>query len=117
FGLARIEEAVPLTRTGAMMGTPGYMAPEQQFGGDVDARADQYSFCVALRDALGGRPLDDKRWAAVPKPVRAAIARGLAYDPSQRFGAMDALLAILRGSRRRWVAGAAAIVVLGAAAG
>ena len=53
FGLARLDrdEASPiaasLTQTGAMMGTPGYMAPEQQFGSDVDARADQYSFCVA----------------------------------------------------------------------
>ncbi len=94
FGLARIDPdsasrspmAAPLTRTGAMMGTPGFMAPEQQFGSDVDARADQYSYCVALRAALGAD------WDAVPRGLRAVIARGLTYDPSERFPSMVALL-------------------------
>src|SRR3569623_1020509 len=68
FGLARLDEprAPQLTKTGVMMGTPGDMAPEQQFGSAVDARADQYSFCVALREALGGRPLGAARWTPVP---------------------------------------------------
>jgi predicted Ser/Thr protein kinase len=97
FGLARLDEpsAPQLTKTGAMMGTPGYMAPEQQFGSGVDARADQYSFCVALREALGGRPLDDARWKAVPEPVRAVVTRGLSYDPDERFPSLEALLAAL----------------------
>ncbi len=97
FGLARIDDhsAPPLTKTGVMMGTPGYMAPEQQFGSSVDARADQYSFCVGLREALGGRPLDDTRWKAVPEAVRAAVTRGLAYDPDERFASLEALLAAL----------------------
>ena len=98
FGLARLDDhsAPPLTRTGVMMGTPGYTAPEQQFGSGVDARADQYSFCVALREALGGRPLDDVRWKAVPEGVRAVVTRGLSYDPDERFTSLDALLAALR---------------------
>ena len=100
FGLARIDDhsAPPLTKTGVMMGTPGYMAPEQQFGSSVDARADQYSFCVALREALGGRPLDDARWKAVPEAVRAVVTRGLAYDPDERFVSLEELLAALSGA-------------------
>src|SRR5262245_26589796 len=47
--------AVGLTRDGTMLGTPGYSAPEQVAGKPVDARADQYAFCVALDEALGSR--------------------------------------------------------------
>ena len=47
----------PLTRTGTLMGTPGYMAPEQILLQPVDARSDQFAFCVTLYDALcDGRP-------------------------------------------------------------
>src|SRR6478672_1459215 len=46
-----------LTRTGAMMGTPAYMAPEQFRGKPTDARTDQFAFCVALFESLyGERP-------------------------------------------------------------
>ncbi|HTJ40829.1 MAG TPA: serine/threonine-protein kinase [Kofleriaceae bacterium] len=121
FGLARFDGAgddpgspalaAPLTRTGAMMGTPGYMAPEQQFGSDVDARADQYSFCVALREALGAG------LAKAPRGVRSAISRGLSYDASERFPSLDALLATLARTiaprRGAWIAAGA--VVLAAA--
>jgi predicted Ser/Thr protein kinase len=124
FGLARIEtaEGQPLTKTGALMGTPGYMAPEQQFGADVDARADQYSFCVALREALGGRPLDEARWAKVPKEVRAAVTRGLSYEPGERFASMAELLAALRAvhapaSEPRWMVALLALAVLGTVSG
>jgi len=50
FGIARMLGIA--SNTAVMIGTPGYMAPEQQWGSDVDARADQYSFCVAMRAAL-----------------------------------------------------------------
>src|SRR5207237_64599 len=41
-----------LTRSGTVMGTPAYMAPEQFEGRNVDARTDQFNFCVALYEAL-----------------------------------------------------------------
>ena len=47
-----------LTKTGTLLGTPRYMAPEQFLGGGTDARADQFSFCVALYEALYRRHPD-----------------------------------------------------------
>jgi len=116
FGLARLDRslaaaaaaspelAMSLTRSGMMMGTPGYMAPEQQGGSDVDARADQYSYCIALREALlGGRvvKLDRSTWRHVPAALRAIVERGLAFEPDARFPSMDELLGALRRVERR----------------
>ena len=126
---------VLLTRTGVVLGTPAYMAPEQFAGKAVDARADQFAYCITAWEILWGeRPfagatfseleaaiVAGKRRAApsrprVPAVVRAALERGLAIDPSQRFADMHALLATLRAgiarTRRRWIAAAAAVVVV-----
>lgn len=102
---------IRVTRTGAVAGTPAYMAPEQVTGGPVDARADQYAFCTALAEALADR-------RGVPRAVRAVIARGRQRAREARFPTLDALLAALeRAARRRRIAawsaaGAVAAVVV-----
>ena len=57
-----------LTRTGALMGTPAYMAPEQFLGEASDERSDQFSFCVALYEALYGAASVRGRHARRPRP-------------------------------------------------
>ena len=56
FGIARIAESADLTMTGAVVGTPKYMAPEQMFGLKVDARADLFSVTMVFLDLLALLP-------------------------------------------------------------
>ena len=57
FGIARVEwEEMRITNMGAPMGTPGYMSPEQETGGDVDARSDVYAVGAVLYEAFVGEP-------------------------------------------------------------
>ena len=116
---------VAITRTGAAVGTPAYMAPEQRAGGTVTPQADQYSYCVALREALAGHgprdeSVEDRFAVRAPRFLRAVVARGLASDPGDRFPSMAALLEVLErgggplvrwGHRRRALAG---LIALGA---
>ncbi|HEY2509290.1 MAG TPA: serine/threonine-protein kinase [Polyangiaceae bacterium] len=123
-----------LTEAGAMMGTPGYMAPEQYSGAPTDPRTDQFSFCVTLYEALyGERPFNDssfeaqmaavcdgrirplKRKTKVPARIRRILLRGLRREPSERYPDMETLLAELQRDRTRAVlaSSAAALVVLG----
>jgi tetratricopeptide (TPR) repeat protein len=126
-----------LTQQGAVLGTPAYMSPEQLAGLPVDARSDQFSFCVALYEALyGERPFAGDTSEAmvsavrgrqvrtapagtrVPAWVRQAILRGLSPEPEARHPSMEALLAVLEAdpaSRRRrglMVAGTVGLVLL-----
>ncbi len=119
-----------LTRTGALVGTPAYMAPEQLAGRGADARADQFGFCVtlyealtgerpyrgrtvgALRDAIAAGPVPTVR--GVAGPVRRALARGLAADPAARYPSMTALLDDLTRERRRWRRGLLGAIAVGA---
>jgi tetratricopeptide (TPR) repeat protein len=90
-------------------GTPLYAAPEQLAGRAVDARADQFAFCVALSRALRGRG---------PARVRRAVERGLSQGPAERYPTMEALLSeIERPAPSRWWAAAAGLVAIAGAAG
>ena len=97
--------SMAVTRTGALAGTPAYMAPEQLRGDAVDARADQFGFCVALYEALyGKRPFQGASPLALEKAVKEGLKdrpedtigrilqRGLAFAPEQRYPQMTALL-------------------------
>jgi eukaryotic-like serine/threonine-protein kinase len=118
----RVITGEPLTTAGTTLGTPAYMAPEQH-AGRVDARADQYSFAVALVEALTGtRPEPEAplaELAALPAAVRSIAARALAGDPARRYPSMEQLLAALTRAqgrrRRRWRVAAGLTVALGVA--
>jgi tetratricopeptide (TPR) repeat protein/predicted Ser/Thr protein kinase len=114
FGLA-CEAAVEGGADGAAIaGTPRYMAPEQARGAPPTTAADQYSFCVALEEAL--RP---EGAGPVPRWLTPILERGRANDPADRFPSMGHLLRSLardpaRVRRRRL--GLALVVALGAIA-
>ena len=107
FGLAvssdapDLDDASRLTAPGGVLGTPGYMAPELRCGGRADARSDQYAFCASLHEAVSGAQPELGVALAVPRPLRAALSRGLATDPQARFPSMNALFAALWRARRR----------------
>jgi formylglycine-generating enzyme required for sulfatase activity len=104
FGIARIASQT-MTRTGATMGTPAYMAPEQVEGKKADAKVDQFSLAVVAYQLLAGkRPFDGPTDFALayqivnaepasllsvnprlPPAVDAVIRRGLAKNPEARF--------------------------------
>jgi serine/threonine-protein kinase len=136
------DETVALTRTGMLVGTPYYMAPEQ-FLGQTDARSDQFSFCVALYRALysewpfpvpvaslavlreavmAGRLREPPAGTRVPQWLRRALMRGLEPDRSHRFSSMGDLLQALGDDQARpyrrvaTVAALVAVAVAGAVA-
>ncbi len=124
-----------ITRDGAIIGTPAYMAPEQLGGAPVDAAADQFAYCVTLWEALygrrpfaaltfeamamavsEGRVVPPPRTTDVPRWLHRVVLRGLAPEPADRWPSMRALLAALaddpRPRRMRRLAGAAALGVV-----
>ncbi len=123
-----------ITQPGTVLGTPAYMAPEQLLGQATDQRSDQFSFCVALYEALyGERPFEGNtapalvaeiqanrvrpapRESMVPGRIRKMLLRGLRAVPEERFRSLSALLVGLERRRsaivRQWIAVAAVAVV------
>lgn len=124
-----------LTKSGAFIGTPAYMAPEQFLRTKLGPTCDQFAFCVVLWEALfGTRPFEARTLAALshavcetptpalpatpvlPRRVRAALLRGLAKKPEDRFPSMQALLGALGpvgGRRASWgiAAGLGAVAI------
>ncbi len=115
FGIAKVMGDSTLTASGAMMGSPAYMAPEQATGGAVDARTDLYGVGITMYHALTGRlPYDAKSLPEMlvcilqspPPPLRqvagwldpglaAVVERAMAKDPAARFASAEEMRAAL----------------------
>ncbi len=125
-----------LTRTGALVGTPAYMAPEQLDARRCDAQSDQFGFCVALYEGLyGERPFAARdlmtlisavfegrvrppaKGRQVPRWLRRGVLRGLRVSPADRHPDMGALLMALRPPALGSWRGVATMGVLSAVAG
>jgi serine/threonine protein kinase len=128
FGIARLADAMQsgaLTRTGQVLGTVGYMSPEQVTGSEVDGRSDLYSLGVVAFETLAGRlpfdgpapvvivahatkPAPPLASAAphVPRELCAIVDRCLMKNPADRYASGDELAAALEQAVGRNVAGA-----------
>lgn len=146
FGISR-SYAAGVTATGAIIGTPAYMAPEQAEGKATDQRADIYALGLIMYEMFTGaaafsgetpvsvalkqireRPAAPGKIAlGLPGYLERAILKCLEKDPGQRFQSVDELLRALSQektleratprSRKPWWIGAAAVVAIAAALG
>jgi len=111
---APFEATLTLPTDVGLQGTPAYMAPELFTGGPFDARADQFSYCVALYQALygehpfpgaslleiaqaivAGRVREPPARTRIPAWLRAVLLRGLAVDPTDRHPSIRSMLAAI----------------------
>jgi serine/threonine protein kinase len=120
FGISKaLEGGSALTGTGAIIGTPHYMAPEQAKGLEIDGRADQYALAVVGHQILTGKqPFDGSSHSILykhvfelpprifearpdaPADLCATLDRALAKEPEKRFSSMEDFAAAVSGERR-----------------
>lgn len=134
FGIPHVGDDPALTRSGTVMGTPGYLAPEQIAEDPVDARADLFAVGVLAHEMLTGRnpfgasdglrantvmyrtvyqippEIPQTVLAKLPLDVRAALLVALAKEPKSRYQDAAGFLAALRGEAPVTAAGAAGLV-------
>jgi serine/threonine protein kinase/tetratricopeptide (TPR) repeat protein len=128
FGLAKVAEASNVTKTvdaaseatrwGTVMGTAGYMSPEQAAGAIVDGRSDTFSFGIVLHEVLSGhRPFaapstaeelqriingaPDPLPSSVPRQLQLIVAKALEKAPERRYQTMRELVVDLRDAIRQ----------------
>ncbi|MDQ8164627.1 MAG: protein kinase [Gemmatimonadota bacterium] len=107
FGIARVQDSAHFTQTGATIGTPAYMSPEQCHGYDVTAASDQYSLGVVAYEMFAGKPpfvgspielqlahiqdepkpISDVR-KDLPRELADAVMRMLHKEPTTRFASL-----------------------------
>jgi serine/threonine protein kinase len=118
FGIAKVSEAHGLTMTGATVGTPAYMSPEQCAAKELTGASDQYSLGVVIYEMLAGRqpfvadsvmalmyahfntpppPIAEAR-PDVPPELAAAVMRMLEKDPGNRWPNVEAAIAAIGGA-------------------
>jgi serine/threonine-protein kinase len=137
FGIAKAGWGTRLTQTGALIGTPEYMSPEQAQGQEVGARSDVYALAVVAYRMLSGQvpfggttphavlykhvheappPLSSLR-PGLPPALEGVLNRGLAKDPAARYASAGAFaLALSRAAGASVPASAAGAAVAGASA-
>jgi serine/threonine protein kinase len=117
FGLARFYEDMTLTNTGALVGTPMYMSPEQVSGRlELDHRTDVYSLGLVLYEILSlrrpieagsregvlrqvltkSRPPLSRKNPAVSRDLESVVHKAIAHDPDERYQSAAALAADLQ---------------------
>jgi serine/threonine-protein kinase len=130
FGIARVLGTERRTRVGFVVGTIGYMAPEQIQGLEVDGRTDIYAVGVVLYEMLTGRmpfqgeteyavmqaqvqqmPVPPRVFAEMPAAVEACVMRALAKKPAERYQSAGEFVEALQAAVRQPSATASASAI------
>ena len=121
FGIARSMDVSGFTQTGALVGTPDYMSPEQAKGEEVDSRSDLFTLGIIFYELLTGRaPYEAKTTVAtllrrtserpvppieldqtIPRPLSDVVVRCLEIDPQRRYQNAQEILQDLEASRTK----------------
>jgi hypothetical protein len=120
FGIAKQVSAgaIALTAPGHMVGTPGYMPPEQAAGGDVGPRSDICATAMVIFEACTGRrwEFDENTgaadWKGVPPRAVPALRRAMAWNPQERWASAAEFRHALAGRSSRLRPGLAPAVLL-----